>query len=830
MLSTVPSLRGMVLFTTAAAVESLTSNSCTEKSTRDAKQGETTQSGQETSEEILFKAFKQELNTSPCTQHTLLSSIPVGKGRSKGQLNKYRCISLQRPANGSYSYSLYLINLDHLYDESVDLLNEAHQWWLTALKDIQRNNTHHHHHHHHHKFENSNNDGGVEMEKPEIILIVISPTEAQMRKRRRPGSMLPSLVRITSENVMENVEEMHVRLCGFPHHIHFKISREQLQCLSSFSTKDNTSTSMSEWDWLILQPKELVVSHTWCSLTFISSDFITHSIFFLEWCIPSDFVWSSPQSSADGWECDILGRLLRDITKHQHTMDSPTHVNNYNDYSYYHQQEQEQEQQYHPISKRHRLEDTEAFVDMVSHVSPETVNTTEALEYAKKVVDMRFVEMMCTRRALTPDREATVRSLLGQLRMMEETHTLHDITINNNEKTNYSFSAIMPTKQTERVKKEWEKLQQSHHYHYHHKEKQQQVPLSHLEEEEKKEKEERRIHPFLEKLQERLLHSNKRNTVCPLQFTGDAEKLLEAPRIAEEILHAPQQDAIELADVAQLRMLIKSDVNSSSYSYSSYLPCGDLRSILEASMDAYITSAADGEDEKMMKPTRFTPYKEEEKEEKEEKEVVVEEEAARENGVRLLEVMGDAILNAVNAFAGNRDNTHKESCSSVDDVIQHVWNVITEYLESDRNNDTEPFRSAEIHSKTDWIRSRLQEAISACVTIDDDNDDNNNNNNVGNTKERRNLLWLSHAAFLISHTAIPNTAIDPPPPPICRRGEVITSEEHTRRVVRAMEAHVFFLDAALCAFDSAILNRWKEAREALQQREKEKGKKKTRCV
>ncbi|EKF29674.1 hypothetical protein MOQ_004535 [Trypanosoma cruzi marinkellei] len=769
------SIRGMLVFVTKTLAESLNlaPGACCNTSINRVRgrRRKTKDPSLCPFEERLFKAFQRGFSSCPRKPHALLHTFSLGPSAAKSFAH------LQRQTGPSVlECGYYVVDLDHIYVEARTFFDEAHRCWKYSTR-------------------------GLRMQKkasisrhPELLMIVLSPPETAAV--REPGTMFPSLVRQCADNADGREEGIYARLCGFPPSATFSVLSEQLQQLSSGYPNKAMITEGDGWNWLMAHPQSRDISCDWCRATLISSDFVTQSLFFSEWCVPEDFAWLPCPTTTEGWGSDVLGKLLRGISEHLFFAGGADSE---------------------PLSKRCRTEDEEAFLDVVIPTGLDAVAASmEALEEAKREVDKRFVGKIHS--AVSKPRQGLVlKTLLGQLEMMEEFFSGYapypcEESLVNAAEVNFSppLPAGTPRGRVAQLLKEWERIKKSHNCssfsssdtpypRARHSAAEVEMPA------------EDAVTPFLEMMRRHFINHGSQGGV-PFRLTGDGETLLEAPCVAETTLREPPEEMLELADVAELLTALSAStdiisrvaVGDCGLDYQ--LPRGPLKSIMEASVTSYISLA-------------FGP-----------KTLAVGTAACGHDAVDLsregdgdcyptpgtapLEVLGDAFLKFMNDIDVEQNERSSQLHDALNEVMKQMCHIKSDEPEAaegciilspkcngENNMDSDAaFPTTSTASRImDAARTAMRQAASGLTEVE---------------AKSRGIRWLIHIAFLFSYVSVPVGTSSPiylPAPTLSNETEV----DQVRRLVRGLEAHLFFLDAALCAVDEAIVRRWEDAHEAL---------------
>ncbi|RNF06514.1 hypothetical protein TraAM80_04020 [Trypanosoma rangeli] len=768
-----PPMCGMMLFVTQALAEALTlaPSACDASvSERRATQRQAEGLSPFPSEERLFKAFQQEFASCQGNPHVSMRTLSLDPAGATAT------VYLQRQPNPSVlERGRYLLNLDHIYTAAITFFTEAHQWWKDNTKELRI-----------HK-------GTFFSVHPTLIMIVLSPTETALQME--PGSMLPLLVRASADIVDGSEKDLLVRVCGFPPGTTFSVPLERLRQIAPGSSTKSLATEGKEWSWPMARPQPRGVSCDWCDATLISSDFITHSLFFLEWCVPEDFAWPFEPTKAEGWGSDVLGKLLQGISEQLFFASGADSE---------------------PPSKRHRSEHEEAFLDMIPTARLDVGASMQAFEEAKRKVDMRFVDAI--RGAVSmPSQERVVRTLLGQLNMVEEVYFAHfphacGVSVRGaTEPDSSHLPAAAPTGRVAKLLKGWKEMHKgrggrsllSSDLARH------QTRNGGPEVEVSKEFAET---PFLEMMQRRCLSAASRSST-PFLLTGDGERLLEAPCVAETTLLEPPEDMVELADVAELLTTLNASstehislVTGGECGLDCQLPRGPLRDILEASVAAYIASAAVT---KLSAVGAVACAHD------------VDESLGERDGGRFatppkapLKILGDVFLNVACGLDGGANSQGSPLHDALGEMMTRVGHFAANESTStgrccisslNRNGESNMGGNVACRATPTALRAAdaaraVVKRAAASLTEEDTNS--------------RGVRWLRHLAFLFAHASAPIAAISSMPLAALKGLQSIEVEQ-SRRVVRGLEAHLFFLDAALCAVDGAIARRWANAHEAL---------------
>ncbi|RNC62142.1 hypothetical protein TcCL_ESM00158 [Trypanosoma cruzi] len=768
------SIRGMLVFVTQALAESLTltSGACCNTSINGVRgrRRKTRDPSLCQFEERLFNAFQRGFSSCPRKPHALLHTFSLSPSATKA------CAYLQRQTGPSIlERGYYVVDLDHIYMEAPTFFDEAHRCWKYSTR-------------------------GLRMQKktsisrhPELLMVVLSPPETAAV--REPGTMFPTLVCRSADNADGREEGIYARLCGFPPSAKFRVLSEQLQQLSLSYPNKALITEGDGWNWLMARPQSRDISCDWCRATLISSDFVTQSLFFLEWCVPEDFAWLPCLRTTVGWGSDVLGKLLRGISEHLVFAGGADSE---------------------PASKRFRAEHEEAFLDMFIPTGLDAVaSSMEALEEAKREADTRFVGKIHS--AVSRPRQGLVlKTLLGQLEMVEEFFSGYNLypcdeSLVNAADMNFSPPpAGAPTGRVAQLLKEWERIQKSHrcssfpssdtpYSRARHGDAEVELPG------------EDAVAPFLEMMRRHFINHGSQGGVS-FRFTGDGETLLEAPCVAETTLREPPEEMVELADVAELLTALSASADIDSRvavgdcGLDYQLPRGPLRSIMEASVTAYISlafgaktlavgTAACGHDvvdssRESDGDCRSTP------------------------STAPLEVLGDVFFKFMNEMDGGQNERSSQLHDVLNEVMKLMCHIKADEAEAaggciilspkgsgENNMDSDAaFPINSIATRVvDAARTAMRQAASGLTEVE---------------AKSRGIRWLRHIAFLFSHASVPVAASSP----ICLPAPMMSNEtegDQVRRVVRGLEAHLFFLDAALCAVDEAIVRRWEDAHEAL---------------
>ncbi|ESL11837.1 hypothetical protein TRSC58_00404 [Trypanosoma rangeli SC58] len=628
---------------------------------------------------------------------------------------------------------------------------------------------------------------------PTLIMIVLSPTETALQME--PGTMFPLLVRASADIVDGSEKDLLVRVCGFPPDTTFSVSLERLRQIALGSSTEALATEGKECSWLMTCPQPRGVSCDWCDATLISSDFLTHSLFFLQWCVPEDFAWSFGPTKAEGWGSDVLGKLLQGISE-QFFFDGGADSE--------------------PPSKRHRSEPEEAFRDMVLTARLDVGASMQAFEEAKREVDVRFMEAI--RGAVSmPSKERVVRTLLGQLNMVEEVYFAHSphacgvSVMGTTEPDSPHLPAAASTGRVAKLLKGWKEMHEGRG--------DRSLLSSDLarrqirnggpEVEVSKEFAET---PFLEMMQRRCLSGVSRSS-APFLLTGDGERLLEAPCVAETTLQEPPEDMVELADVAELLTTLNASsaehislATSGECGLECQLPQGPLRDILEASVAAYIASAPVTK-HSAVGAVACTHD--------------VDESLGERDGGRFatppttpLKILGDVFLNVASGLGGGANSQDRPLHDALSEMVTRVGHfAANESASTGRCHASSPNRNGKSNmggnaacraTPTDLRGADAARAVvkraAASLTEEDTNS--------------RGVRWLRHLAFLFAHASAPIAATSSTPLATPKGFQSIEVEQ-ARCVVRGLEAHLFFWTAALCAVDGAIARRWANAHEVL---------------
>ncbi|KEG12972.1 hypothetical protein DQ04_01291020 [Trypanosoma grayi] len=788
----------MMAFTTTAVAQSLVSTVNANNNLGLANQGTWTQKSPQQQlcpeEETLFKTFRQEFLASRQVQQALLYSFPVGRCGAKNRTS-HRCVLLQRretpPLVGCKDSFFYYINFDQVYTEVDSLFNETHQWWVTATRGLRRN---------------GKGEGVVAVADPEVLLIVLSPTQTMTREIS--GGMLPSLVRLASDNVNGEESKGSIRVCGFPPRVRFGLSLQQLQQLSLSCPGEPRTTQRSEGDWFFVPSEETVLSQDGCSVVLVSSDFIAHSLFFLEWCVPEDFPWSPRRPKLVGWGCDVLGKLLRGISEHL-AADVVGAADEDNNDSV-------------GVTRRRRSEHTDAFVDIVPAAGTlEAMGSVEALDSTRRDDDIHFVKTVCAA-ASTPRRELAVKALLAHLDMIGEAHMSLELCQWDGAAAGAAERVAHPPLAVELVGRAAQRLKElvdqqrnqissSSSGSYHN------VP-THVGNEGGTKGGPTPL--FVEVLQRRFAVGGLRR-LSRFYLAKDGEKLLDAPSIGDLGAQGLQDDAAELADVAEVAFELNESarfeggVGTSSRSPAGRLPRGPLRSILEASFTSYVSSTADVH--KRNKGDGVTACRDGPEE------FLAEGNGGKHSGIEAIPpvIVGSAFLQCMERLNGDARDRSKHPRYILEEMMEGFWSALAEGLATDKGGGggvtvgnggsssgdgggASPVNANTPHGR-DLMRLRLKRTAGC----------------GGDTAAEvsRGELWLRHVAFLFTHASVSGAALSPLslPLPVQKTSRTI-EEERNLRVVRGLEAHLFFFDAVLCAADSAVLTRWIQAREALEKK------------
>ncbi|RNF26273.1 uncharacterized protein Tco025E_01396 [Trypanosoma conorhini] len=771
-----PPLRGMMLFVTQTLAEALALASGARDASVSGARGAQRQARPPPlcpSEERLFKAFQHEFaSCQGKPHHSLLRPPPQGHSGAAP------AVCLQRQSNASaLERGCYLLDLDHVYTAPATLFTEAHQWWKDNTRELRmRKKT-------------------SILRRPVLLMIVLSPPETAAP--REPGNMFPSLVLASADTVKGGEEELLARVCGFPPDATFGVSLSRLRELASDDTTKSLATEGREWNWLITHHQSRGVSCDWCNATLISSDFLTHSIFFLEWCVPEDFAWSPGPTPAEGWGSDVLGKLLRGISEQLFPAGGADSGE--------------------LPSKRHRAENNEAFLDLVPTARLEIGSSTQLLEEAKREVDVRFVE--ASRGAVSlPPHERVVRNLLGQLNMIEEVYfssspPVCGVSVVKAADADPPPLPAAPTGRVAQLLRRWEEMHGGRGGR----------PLSSPDLLRHQARSggpavgvsrEDAGTPFLELLQKRCMSGGPQSS-APFLLTWDGERLLEAPRVAETTLREPPEGMVELADVAELLATLNassaehlSRVTAGECGLGCQLPRGPLKDILEDSVAAYISSAA------VTAPSVVGDVACAHD--------VAEPSRERDDGrlspppTALLEALGDVVLNFAYGVGGGADAHDSPIHDALRDMLAHVSHIAPNAPASaGSGRPSSPIRGSgesntAVHAACLAPTAALRGMGAAQTAV--------KHAAAGLTEvdaKSRGVRWLRHLAFLFAHAAAPAAATGPIPLPAPKELPSIEVEQ-ARRVVRGLEAHLFFLDAALCAVDGAIARRWEDVHEALE--------------
>nr|CCC93172.1 conserved hypothetical protein [Trypanosoma congolense IL3000] len=253
-------------------------------------------------EEALMGAFRQEFSTSLRIRHALLHSFSENQCDKGDDTALPPCVRLFRPRcagmdEESGDWGSYVIDLDCVYTDDINLLSELHSRWIMLTRRLLEDTCE------------------APPLHPEIIVIVLCTSEVTPRVSY--GSLLPSVVRIaqTSNTEELRIAQWNVRVRGFPPSLKFCIPLDVLNQLSAWNGEYKAMSALdADCDWFVSQSKACSASGKWCTVRLVTSEFLKHSLFFLEWCVPEDFSFV-PRCLALREEkptTDVLARLLLD--------------------------------------------------------------------------------------------------------------------------------------------------------------------------------------------------------------------------------------------------------------------------------------------------------------------------------------------------------------------------------------------------------------------------------------------------------------------------------------------------------------------------------------
>ncbi|SCU72726.1 uncharacterized protein TEOVI_000430400 [Trypanosoma equiperdum] len=867
-------LCGMVALTTLRAGDDLLAAAAKGKIREDVLNARATrllgfmqpQSELSSTEEVLLRAFQQEFDISqPGVRHTLLCSFPPGD-ESGGFCH---CARLYRPMFNytkceTADYGYYLIDLSVVYKDPTTLLDELQKRWIALTKGL------------------SSEEPELVLNIPEVILVVLHPSEAAPRTTL--GSMLPSLVRLVSDHTgkekeEENAGRWEVRMSGFPPRHKLNLPLRQLKQLCTVSIETRSENYTNGCNWIISSRRKSAIKSSSCNVHLVSSDFLKHSLFFMEWCVPEDFhlIPRWPALRGEGPTSDVLARLLLDVTKQEAGTTIPP----------------EKVPQGRPrlnidvTGKRFKeLEGiSRNIVPWVHVLCPQCVKggdgtnslsttihshpdnsseyscgevvripcalSSEAYNYyehrvktingIKQDIDVRFVESVYTAVSTVPQQHLAVDSLLGQLEMTEE--MFHNLSLLQGYGASVlplstgvaaSTSVVAATcavhagktatnRRVTWLLHKWE----AQHRGLPERRKHTSAPPrsaneSHIPE---------GIGSLLEVLREQFLTVTGSASPHrgPFFLSRDGEKMLETPFITGENVEEINERVVELADVAEVKCMFDvttnsetdAEVNEENIMVS--LPSGLLKDTLKSSIVSFApcspilgavvnSNTGDGADSCVC----------------EDDDLIVFEGASGCTCTpeSLLELLGAVLNDYLKLFEGSERVGCESFCrrrmAQRESVATNgFWGAIMEELRHAlvvvRDNGVNDFNGADgvaahflpkaAECTLQTLRKHLRDA--ACAEAP--------------ATEGRGKLWLKHIAFLLAHASFSNAAAGSAHV-LNHRSKLndfsskVLDEERFRRFVRGLEGHLFFLDSALLAVDTAVLKRWKLADEELGRR------------
>ncbi|KAG8346420.1 hypothetical protein ERJ75_000773200 [Trypanosoma vivax] len=795
----VPSLqiRGMLAFTTASVARSLDAG-------RPVHQGP--ECSLPLSEMALFGTIQCEFWASPEVQKALLTPLTRSHGGEMEALHWSACL---HPTTGFHARETicdlhYVVDLNRVYWNAEKVSSELKESWFSARHEV------------------ADNAYEFASERPEILLVVLSSGDSETHCK--PGSVLPSFVDLTGGNVDMNQEQLAIRLCGFPPSAEFSLITVQLHRMLAHNSSDQSLVDhLNRRRWCFCAPPERFIELEWCSIRFLSTDFIRHSLFFLEWCAPCDFHWF-PQQCLPGtegcWGRDILGSLLLEASERSATS-SPVHTAEVDICSPEDQRKSEVQRGY------------SSSFDGIPSVDLRLLARSAVTEVTKLNVDVAFVEQI-NRIVHSPRGALVVEGLLGQLNLMREIcysssflehcripqqasalHKCSGIAATGN--TAETYVVPFPLRgQAARVLCEWQRLHRMPNI--------QNDSLSLFCDADAGLRQ-ASGRSFPEILQKRFVSGASRSLVseqhASFSLTAWALKLMESPCVTEGDALQFHGDVAELADLVEVQFALESSttgvnqIGKGQRVAMEWLPQGVLRDTLEASLSMYVSSLdAHDSNTKVANTVCGVANCELAR--------AGEEDLSSHASEVMLDALGRTILECSQVVGGNCRRRTRWSSRPLHELVSvnGFWATVLEELGHEvgctvshaaRNTcrvGPEPVNLCDVET----LRKLLHHAACSRTQVQMGCGDR----------------WLRHIAFILAHGTVSNEsssfiAEDVPLfklfahrcSPQTNTTEVeskaVMDKKRTGLLARALGAQLFNLDIVHCALDHAILERWKRA-------------------